>query len=549
MDDLSFFKKLILAISSSLEPEKALLKTFHFLAEHFPIDAISLNSYNHEMRSLHLQFLVTKSCYMGFDTFLPLTDDEAFLVSAAESKFVSINVPRCSEDPSSQKLVRGVMGHIAEEKDRACLHVVMKTEEEVVGHLSLIGKEIDCFTSDHMHKICLMEAPISLALINMRRYRKIQELRKRLDEHRLQLAGEVKLLKNKSIIGGQSGLHKTMEIINQLAGKEAPALIQGETGTGKEVVADAIQRISPRADKPYVKINCGAIPETLIDSELFGHQKGAFTGALTTKMGRFEQADGGTLFLDEVGELPPQAQVRLLRVLQNGTFERVGGEKPIKVDVRIIAATNRPLKNMLQQGTFRDDLYYRLNVFPIHLPPLRERGEDIPLLVRYFIKVFSRQMKLSDDVDLDLKCLEKLQTYSWPGNVRELRNLVERALTISPSGPLNISRYLPQDSGGHINEGDNEDDLKQLIRDQVREILAEERSKESLPAGAAIAESSPDHQIRTLDSVMAEHIRMAVDRCNGKINGPGGVAEKLGIHPNTLRKRMEKLDIRFGYKR
>lgn len=545
VDNSTFFQTLTLNISSCLEPANAWSKTFKFLTDQFPIDAISLHSFNPEMRAIQLQFLVTDNRYLELDTLLPLTDSEMRDMHVAEIGSEVINVPRCSERQVSRKHLRAVEKHLNDQKDRSYLLIVMKTEEIVVGHLCLIGNKIDCFTSEHEHKIKQMQAPVSLALMNMQRYRQTQELKRRLDKHRLQLEGEVNLLKNRSIVGARSGLHKTMRIIQQLAGKEAPTLILGETGTGKELIADAVQQISPRADKPYVTINCGAIPDTLIDSELFGHQKGAFTGALTTKIGRFEQADGGTLFLDEVGELPLKAQVRLLRVLQNGTIERVGGQKSIKVDVRIIAATNRSLENMLQQRTFREDLYYRLNVFPINLPPLRDRSEDIPLLVRHFVSDFARRMKLSEEIQLDGKCLKQLQAYSWPGNVRELRNLVERALTISPRGPLNIASYLPQDSGWYVKEENNENFLSDLIEQKIHDIL----QGMDLRAPTEQVIHRAREQPQTLDAVMADHIRKVVEQCNNKIGGTGGAAEKLDIHPNTLRKRMEKLNIPYGNKR
>jgi transcriptional regulator with GAF, ATPase, and Fis domain len=544
MNDLSFFENLTLNISSSLEPAKAWSKTFGFLAELFPIDAISLHSYDTSMRSLHLQFLVMANRYLEPDIIVPLGEDVPE-IEKSERSDKALNITRCSEWPVAQRHLGALKDYLGS-KDRAYLVLMLRTDEGIVGHLCLIGKTSECFTPEHEHKIELMQASISLAMMNMQQHRKTQELKQRLDQERLQLAGEVKLLTEATIIGANSGLHQTMTNIRQLAGKETPTLILGETGTGKELIADAVQKISPRADKPYVKINCGAIPDTLIDSELFGHQKGAFTGALATKIGRFEQADGGTLFLDEVGELPLKAQIRLLRVLQNGTIERVGGEKSIEVDVRIIAATNRPLESMLQQGSFREDLYYRLNVFPILLPPLRERSQDIALLVRHFIKGFSRSMKLSDDVQLDDNCQQQLQAYTWPGNVRELRNLVERALTISPQGPLNVARYLPQSPGWYVNDDNKEDYLKQLVREQVREVLGEQETQR--PKGRVEPIESPI-RAQSLDSIMTAHIRQVLDQCHGKINGPGGAAEILEIHPNTLRKRMEKLGIPFGHKR
>ena len=542
MNELIFFKNLALNISSSLEPAKAWSRTFPFLAEQLPIDAISLHSFNFQLRTLHLEFLVQNNRYLELDRICPLTDEEIAIAEESEIGNKVKNIPYASKDPVAAQHLKGIEDYL-DAGDRAYLIIVLKTEEGVAGHLCLIGKTVDCFTREHEDKLRLMQAPIGLALMNMHRHSQTEELKKRLDAEKKQLAGEVNLLKEDSIIGARGGLHKTMEMIGQLAGKETPALIFGETGTGKELIADAIQRISPRTNKPYIRVNCGAIPDSLIDSELFGHQRGAFTGAISNKIGRFERADGGTLFLDEIGDLPLPVQVRLLRVLQSGTLERVGGEKTIQVDVRIIAATNRSLEAMLQAGNFREDLFYRLNVFPIKIPSLRERTEDIPLLIRHFIKELSSRLKLSNEVRINTGTMEKLKCYSWPGNVRELKNLVERGLTIDPYRDLDLTRYLPKDSGWYLCEEEKDSYLKELMRQEIHAVLAKLDLKKT---------QTDDHKTtaepKTLDQIMIDHISAVLAQCNGKINGPGGAAEILAINPNTLRKRMAKLKIPFGYK-
>lgn len=542
MNELIFFKNLALNISSSLDPAKAWSKTFPFLADQLPIDAISLHSFDSQLQTLHLEFLVWNNRYMELDRSYSLTNEETAIVEQTEIGNKVKNIPYAFKDPVAAQHLKGAEDLLGT-ADRAYLIIVLKTDEGVAGHLCLIGKTVDCFTSEHEDKLKLMQAPISLALMNMHRHSQTEKLKKRLDDERKQLVGEVRLLKDHSIIGARGGLRTTMETVGQLAGKETPALVLGETGVGKEVIADAIQRISPRANKPYIKVNCGAIPDSLIDSELFGHQKGAFTGAISNKIGHFERADGGTLFLDEIGELPPQIQVRLLRVLQSGTLERVGGEKTIRVDIRIIAATNRPLEVMLQSGNFREDLFYRLNVFPIKIPPLRERAEDIPLLIRFFIKKLSNQMKLSDEIRIDPKTMEKLKSYSWPGNVRELKNLVERGLTINPHHDLDLTHYLPEDSGWYLSKKESDDYMKEMIRQEIHAVLTELDLKKTQHNGERIT-SEP----KSLDQVMIEHISSVLEQCNGKINGPRGAAEKLAIKPNTLRKRMVKLKIPFGNK-
>jgi transcriptional regulator with GAF, ATPase, and Fis domain len=543
MDELSFFKELSLNISSSLEPAKAWSRTFRFLAQQFPIDAISVHNFKPQINSLRLEFLVLPDRFLELDTLIPLLEDEVLGAGERESSGEIINIHRTGESVGT-KLVDGIASYLPSKVERSLLVIVLKAEEGVMGHLCLIGKTVDCFSYEHEQKLKLLQAPVSLALMNMYRHGQTEELKRRLDAERLQLAGEVSLLKNSSIIGAGSGLRETMQMVGQLAGKETPALLLGETGTGKELIADAIQRISSRKDNPYIKINCGAIPESLIDSELFGHQKGAFTGALSNKIGRFEQADGGTLFLDEIGELPLQAQVRLLRVLQSGTLERVGGEATLHVDVRIIAATNRPLERMLRNGSFRKDLFYRLNVFPINIPPLRERPEDIPLMIHHFIKEHTKRMKLSKNPHILIESMVKLNRYSWPGNVRELKNLVERGLTMNPDRDLDLSPFLPEEQELLLFREPQGDSLKELVRQQVAEALAG-LNLETIHRDLA----TPAAESQTLDEMMSAHISTVLKQCNGKINGPGGAAEVLAINPNTLRKRMAKLGIPFGHKR
>jgi transcriptional regulator with GAF, ATPase, and Fis domain len=290
-------------------------------------------------------------------------------------------------------------------------------------------------------------------------------------------------------------------------------LLLGETGVGKDIIANTIHFLSLRKDAPFIKVNCGAIPEALVDSELFGHEKGAFTGAVAQKRGRFERAQTGTLLLDEIGELPLEAQVRLLRVLQDKEIERVGGHKSISLNIRIIAATNRNLEEMVKTGHFREDLWYRLNVFPIWIPPLRQRKADIPALVDYFLQEKSRELKLPDIPRVAPGQIELLINYDWPGNVRELQNLIERALILKPKGPLTFESI-------HIQK-------QQQVFSEVQQ---------------------PNH-IEKLDVIVGRHISFALSRSKGKIHGKGGAAELLGINPNTLRSRMRKLGIHYGRNR
>jgi transcriptional regulator with GAF, ATPase, and Fis domain len=336
----------------------------------------------------------------------------------------------------------------------------------------------------------------------------IRALRDRLQEENVSLREEVQSRHDFDEIVGQSlAIRQVLARVSQVAPTDAAVLLLGETGTGKELLARALHERSPRSGRAFVRVNSAAIPATLIESELFGHEKGAFTGAVATRAGRFEAAHGGSLFLDEIGELGVEVQAKLLRVLQDGTFERVGSTRTTRADVRIIAATNRNLDRGMAEGWFREDLYYRLNVFPIRLPPLRERREDIPLLVWSIIN--RRQDEVRRHIDeVPARDMRALQSYDWPGNVRELENVIERALILSTGPTLRVEEF----AGGA-----------------------------SIPRAAdqSILSSPP----RTLDAVDREHIRAVLERCGWRVNGEGNAAAVLGLHPNTLRSRMKKLGV------
>jgi hydrogenase-4 transcriptional activator len=320
---------------------------------------------------------------------------------------------------------------------------------------------------------------------------------------------------SESIVGAETGLREVMERVELVAHTDAPVLILGETGSGKEVVARAVHSRSRRAAGPVMRVNCGAIPQDLVDSELFGHERGSFTGAVAERKGWFERADGGTLFLDEIGELPLSAQVRLLRVLQDGSFERVGGQRPLTVDVRIVAATHRDLPSMVRERRFREDLYYRIGVFPIRLPPLRERREDVPPLAAHFARRAGTRLGASpllptgEDVDL-------LLAYDWPGNVRELAAVIERAAILGNGRRLEVAKALGIAGPPWAASSDP--------RNRVPAVDE---------AGA----------FPTLDAAMTRHLEAALRRTAGRIEGPHGAAALLGINPHTLRARMRKLGV------
>jgi formate hydrogenlyase transcriptional activator len=331
------------------------------------------------------------------------------------------------------------------------------------------------------------------------RLREIENLKLRLERENIYLQEEVKLLSEHSKIVGQSGVMKNvLAQAEQVAQTDSTVLILGETGTGKELLARAIHSMSSRKDRSLVTVNCAALPPALIESELFGRERGAYTGALTRMVGRFELADGSTLFLDEIGELPYEVQSKLLRVLEQGRFERLGSTKPLQVNVRIIAATNRDLAQEVKKGNFRKDLYYRLNVFPILIPSLRERAEDIPLMVWAFVKEFQKKMG-KEIQSIPRKTMEALQSYPWPGNVRELRNVIEHAMILNRDKSLVIS--MP---------------------------------------GLAPLEPQPASR---LDDVECRHIVRVLEQTGWRVAGKGGAAETLGLKRTTLYSKMKKLGI------
>ena len=344
----------------------------------------------------------------------------------------------------------------------------------------------------------------------------VQRLKGKLQAENLFLRQEAGLEGAEADLIGQSpALHRVLEQVDLVAGTPSTVLISGETGTGKELVARAIHQRSERRKGLFVVVNCAALPETLVESELFGHEKGAFTGAIARRAGRFEQADGGTLFLDEVGELPLETQAKMLRALQSGEFERVGGGRPLKTDVRVVAASNRDLQEAVREGRFRSDLYHRLAIFPIHLPPLRERREDIPLLAAYLVT--RKAQRLGRKIErIPKSVLDRLTSYDWPGNVRELENVLERAIILAPGASLPLEAI------------------------QLGSAASARAGKRPDSPGARAHAGEDD----TLQAHERTHILRICQSCAWKIKGPDGAATKLGLNPGTLYSRMKKLGIR-----
>jgi formate hydrogenlyase transcriptional activator len=379
------------------------------------------------------------------------------------------------------------------------------TRNAVLGTLNLASSRPGNFSDADIELLGQIAVQFAIALENALAYCEIEELKNRLAEEKLILEDEMRSgYQFEDIVGESAELRHVLQQVETVAPTDSTVLLLGETGTGKERVARAIHNLSRRAQKPFVKINCAAIPTGLLESELFGHEKGAFTGAIAQKVGRFELAEGGTIFLDEVGDIPPELQPKLLRVLQEQEFERLGGSRTIQVDTRVVAATNRDLAAMVAERQFRSDLYYRLNVFPIRIPPLRERAGDIPLLVRFFAQMYSRRLGRNVET-IPSDTMDALVRYPWPGNVRELENLVERAVILSPGTVLRVP-------------------------------LAELHSMEgSAPASRA-----------TLEQMEREHILGALRASHGRLSGPDGAATRLGMKRTTLQSKMKKLGISKG---
>ena len=402
--------------------------------------------------------------------------------------------------------------------------VPLITHTRTFGTINFASRDSKAFSTPDVQLLKQVAAQVAIALENALAFRQIDELKDKLAVEKLYLEEEIRSEFNfEEIIGDSTALRRALAQVELAAPAGTTVLILGETGTGKELIARAIHNLSSRRERTFVKVNCAAIPAGLLESELFGHERGAFTGALAQKIGRFEFADGGTLFLDEVGDLPLELQPKLLRVLQEQEFERLGGNRTLHVDVRVVAATNSELVQLVAEKKFRSDLYYRLNVFPIQLPPLRERPEDVPLLVRYFVQKFSRrQNKTVEYIPADV--MDALIHYPWPGNIRELENLIERAVLLSPGRELRVpvAELKALSQGGSSSMG---------IADNLGLALP-------MPPG------SSSHSIVSLEEADRQHILRALRQTEWRIAGPHGAANLLGLKRTTLQARMRKLGIK-----
>jgi len=394
--------------------------------------------------------------------------------------------------------------HLLAEGVKSFCSIPLQSHDRILGTLNIGRLHEDAFNHEDVELLSQVAQQIAIGVENGLAYREIAELKEKLNEEKLYLEREIRSEHNfEEIVGDSRPLKDVLAQIEIVSPTDSTVLIQGETGTGKELVARAIHNLSSRRSRTFVKLNCAAIPTGLLESELFGHEKGAFTGAIAQKIGRFELANGGTLFLDEVGDIPLELQSKFLRVLQEQEFERLGSIRTIRVDIRLVAATNRDLAQMVTDKEFRSDLFYRLNVFPILNPPLRERANDIPALVQYFTQKFAARMnKRITSIPTDT--MAALSRYHWPGNIRELENFIERAVILTRGSSLTVP-------------------------------LAELKSRRG--------ESGDAPQLSTLEEAEREHIRRALQQANWLVGGPAGAAVRLGMKRTTLQSRMVKLGI------
>jgi formate hydrogenlyase transcriptional activator len=398
--------------------------------------------------------------------------------------------------------------YVVRERPLSLLATPVLNQGRLMGVLYLENRlAADAFTPARVQVLQILCAQAAIAIENARLFAEVNRLRDKLQAENVYLAEEISAQHDfAQIIGTSPALTKVLALVQRVAPTESTVLITGETGTGKELIARAIHDRSTRRERPLVSINCGAISPSLVESELFGHEKGAFTGAIGRKIGRFELADGGTLFLDEIGDLPLDLQVKLLRVLQEGEFERVGGTRGLKVNVRVIAATHQNLQEAVAAGRFRADLFYRLNVFPIQMPALRDRKEDIPLLAHHLVKKYAARLGRQIDT-IPAQALEALTTYSWPGNIRELGNIIERSVIVSRDHTLQLADW---------------------VTGQYRPVATPAKA---IAGGTQLLEVERAHICRTLEAT------------GWKVSGAGGAAEALGLKPTTLEARMKKLGI------
>ena len=479
-----------------------------------PLDGAVITLYNPKTETFRYYATETSLSTEYFRTGLEVHRNESMVAEIFDNQRGLIRSDLAQEQrfPNERRLVElGIASY--------CI-VPLIVGGKSIGTLGVGSTKKDQYREEDMELLQEVANQVALAVTNMKSYEEVAELKARLEQENVYLQEEIRSDHNfEEITGNSDALLAVLRKVEQVAPTDSTTLIYGETGTGKELIARAIHDRSSRKNRPLVKVNCSAISAGLVESELFGHVKGAFTGALDRHVGRFELADGGTIFLDEIGELPLATQVKLLRVLQEREFEPVGSNRSIRVDVRVIAATNRNLQESIQKNEFRSDLFYRLNVFPIEVPPLRERSSDIPQLALFFVDRFAR--KFGKNIKgISKVALDRLVGYSWPGNVRELQNVIERAVILSRSSVLEL-----------------EPDLIPVLAAAECPSCGETSGSSEQPDRALLIAS-------TLEEVERAHVLAVLNQTKGVVEGPKGAARILGLHPNTLRHRILKLGLK-----
>lgn len=496
-DRLSLMLEINNAVVSHLELRELLRAISACLARVIPHDLAWLCLYdpaNQELRTHALDFPSNQD-FTGAGDSIPLEGTPEGLAFTSR-KTVHIKKLNLTEFPTE------IMKRAAAEGLQSGCAIPLVSHEHVLGTLSVVSVNEDAFTEQDAELLGQIGAQVALAVANSTAYQEIANLKDKLKKEKLYLEEEIQTDYNfDEIVGESRSLQQVLKQVKTVAPTDSTVLILGETGSGKELVARALHNLSSRRERTFVKLNCAAIPTGLLESELFGHEKGAFTGAIATKIGRFELADRGTLFLDEVGEIPLELQVKLLRVLQEQEFERLGGTRTIRTNARVVAATNRDLAHMVEEQKFRSDLYYRLKVFPVTVPPLRERVEDIPVLARHFAQKFAMRMKKRIET-IPLEAMKAMQAYPWPGNVRELGNFIERAVILSAGSDL------------------------------------------AVPLSELKSTMTPPHEsVVTLEEAERKHILKVLRDSKWTLGGPTGAAVRLGMKRTTLHSKMKKLGI------
>ncbi len=489
--------------ASSLEMQRLLPMISECVTRVVPHDFAGVTLYEADKASAKAYVLSPAQPKLILDSGRPVSLDQTLSSQALlEGKSKTLNRDDLASHASS------IASRVLRAGIRTVRCVPLLTSNGPMGTLNVGSKKDKAFSREDEEILNQIAAQLAIALDNARAYREIETLKDRLAQEKLYLEDEIRTQLNfEEIIGDSPELNRVLAQAKTVAPSGSTVLILGETGTGKELIARAIHRMSKRRDANFIKVNCAAIPTGLLESELFGHEKGAFTGAVSKKVGRMELADKGTLFLDEVGDIPLDLQPKLLRVLQDHEFERLGSNRTMRVDLRLIAATNRDLHQRVEEGEFRSDLYYRLNVFPIRMPALRDRRSDIPLLVRHFVKKMARRMDKRIDT-IPSSTMEALVNWNWPGNIRELENLIERSVILSEGPVLKTPLPSPHRAGDTATSADD-----------------------------------------TLANAEREHIIRVLRECGGLVSGPRGAALKLGLKRTTLQSKMAKLKIqRSDYK-